>query len=239
MSLSKAAIRKDADSVVPMLAVLKPFDDSMAVENAGNRHKSSGGKLSLSRIQTELEQVKLEASNEGRELGYSEGFNYGMRMGRKTGHAEAHGESKLEHETSLALFLKDLDQLSVSVKQAMAEWMLLAEQELAALSIEIAEKVIAREVSLAPGDVLGIARECLQEVTHADTARVLVNGNAFAALQGRETELLAMAPSLRHVEIVCDPSLSAGVVVDTDGGRIDGLVQTRLRTLIDSLGGAR
>lgn len=224
--MSKGGLhRNHAVATLPFGDVCKPIDETGLGARMAQQKK--GGKFSLTRIQTEIDQIREEASIEGREMGYQEGYAYGMRTGKKAGAAEAMAEAQAANEQ----FLAGLDEIATDAQRAMNEWFALAEDQLAGLAVVIAERILAREIETSKDIVSALAKECMSEISHASTARVLVNLANFAAVKGREAELMSLAPTVKNVEIACDPSMDHGVVVDTEGGRIDAQIRTMLTAL--------
>ena len=108
-----------------------------------------------------------------------------------------------------------------------------AESRLVDLALLVARRVIAREVSLDPGVVIGLVREGMAALGERDRLVVRV-GTFFRDMRDELQEKLGGA-KLR-CEVVVDPSLGrAGCVVETDLGRVDESVDTRLQNLIDAL----
>jgi flagellar biosynthesis/type III secretory pathway protein FliH len=92
--------------------------------------------------------------------------------------------------------------------------------------------LLAKELRTDPAAALGLAREALAEVTHAESARIRVNPFHGAVLRERMPELLAASESLKRIEVVDDPTVAAGVIVDSAGGVIDATLPTRVRNLV-------
>lgn len=108
-----------------------------------------------------------------------------------------------------------------------------AEGRLVALAMLVARRVIAREVSLDPGVVVGLVREGMAALGERDRLVVRV-GTFFRDMREELQEKLGGA-KLR-CEVVVDPSLGrSGCVVETDLGRVDESVDVRLQNLVDAL----
>lgn len=108
-----------------------------------------------------------------------------------------------------------------------------AESRLVELALLVARRVIAREVSLDPSVVVGLVREGMAALGERDRLVVRV-GTFFRDMRDELQEKLGGA-KLR-CEVIVDPSLGrAGCVVETDLGRVDESVDTRLQNLIAAL----
>ncbi len=72
-------------------------------------------------------------------------------------------------------------------------------------------------------------------MTHSRHARIRLNPFDGAILQNHRTELLAASGSLRDIELVDDPTIVGGCVIETEGGLVDATTETRLELLSTTL----
>lgn len=108
-----------------------------------------------------------------------------------------------------------------------------AEGRLVDLAMLVARRVIAREVSLDPGVVVGLVREGMAALGERD--RIIVRVGTFFRDMREELQDKLGGAKLR-CEVVVDPSLGrSGCVVETDLGRVDESVDVRLQNLVDAL----
>ncbi len=105
--------------------------------------------------------------------------------------------------------------------------------QLGELATIIARRVIAHEISLNPNIVAGLVNEGLAALGAHD--RVLVRvGRSFA--EARATLETRLADRGAHAEVRVDPSLSDyGCVVETELGRVDESIESRIATLLQAL----
>ena len=105
--------------------------------------------------------------------------------------------------------------------------------QLGELATIIARRVIAHEISLNPNIVAGLVSEGLSALGAHD--RVLVRvGSAFEA--ARENLARRLADRGAHAEVRFDSSLSEyGCVVETELGRVDESIESRIATLLQAL----
>lgn len=168
--------------------------------------------------------------------GYRAGYEQGRLAGYEEGKAEALAEGRAKTANEVARIASELDILASGIEEGMRKWYRDAEDSLAALSILIASRLIATELEMNQEAVIGTTREALQEVTHAASARVRVNPFHSGVLESYRDELLAIAPSLRSMEIVSDPSILSGCIVETEGGVVDASIRTKLKKLMEAVG---
>jgi hypothetical protein len=108
-----------------------------------------------------------------------------------------------------------------------------AERRLVDLAMLVARRVIAREVSLDPGLVVGLVREGMAALGERD--RIVVRVGTFYREMRDELQQKLGSTKLR-CDVVIDPSLGrSGCIVETDLGRVDESVDARLENLIEAL----
>ena len=105
--------------------------------------------------------------------------------------------------------------------------------QLGELATIIARRVIAHEISLNPQIVSGLVNEGLAALGAHD--RVLVRiGSAFA--EARANLEIRLADRGAHAEVRLDQTLSQyGCVIETELGRVDESIETRIATLLQAL----
>jgi len=107
-------------------------------------------------------------------------------------------------------------------------WLESARGEALDLAVEMARRILARELALAPGAVRGAAQEALRAARGRRRLRLRVHPAGAAALRDGQGDGLAggLGPA---VAVEADPSLSPGdVVLETEAGTVDARVETRL-----------
>jgi len=99
-----------------------------------------------------------------------------------------------------------------------------AEQELTALAMAIAGRIVRRELSLDPGIILSIVRSCLGELGNGEVYRVRLHPHDAQAVgaylaEQRRTE----------IEVVPDTKIGrGGALFETSQGRLDARIGTQL-----------
>jgi len=204
----------------------RPFA-SILTDPLSAASSSVGGKLNR-----QLEELREQARAEG----YAEGLARGLEQGRQEGYRDGLEAATAEVERRTRAGLEELAQTLQRVDECfgplMDRFFANCEEALAPLALAIAARLLGRELSADPSAVVGLAREALAEVTHAESARIRVNPFHGAVLRERMPELLAASESLKRIEVVDDPAVAAGVIVDSAGGVIDATLPTRVRNLV-------
>src|ERR1019366_2662249 len=89
-----------------------------------------------------------------------------------------------------------------------------------------------RELELDRSTILEIVRSGMLEVTHSRTARLRVNPLDAHTLMKYRDELLASTRSLSSIEVIADPAVSGGCIIETDGGTVGASVETQLEVVL-------
>lgn len=227
--MSKRIVRSSDKPITTFDQVVPDY-----IENGvAARPKQKAGRISFRAIQQSLEELRAEAKAAGREEGHVQGYAEGERIGRTLGQELALAESLAQQQEILAQFVADLDEVAQAMRGAMDAWFVQAEQALLPLVTGLAAKVVASELETRPEAVREIVKQAVSEISHAATARIFLNPSSFKVLQGREAELMALAPSLKNLEFVLDPNGAAGCMIDTEGGRIDARIETKLASVAE------
>ncbi len=222
--MSKTFLTGDrAHSASSFLHMLQPVEDAV---DAAQRRTSSDLRTKFG---AELDQMKAQAQEEGFQTGYEDGF--------RAGSMEGHQAVLQQQAVYMAQFQQDLEQARDSVVDAMARWYELAEPRLAELAVYIASRIVNSELTTNPDLIVNITKEALAEVTNTNEVRIRINPFDSAILKEHKSSLLAISPSVRQVEIVEDPTIQAGCVIESEGGAADATIQTKIESILSSLRG--
>jgi flagellar assembly protein FliH len=187
----------------------------------------------------ELErQAALEA---GFVEGQSAGFTAGYEAGRIEGHAEGFvaGEAEARAAFSIALneelaqFVAALQSVSDQLPFAIERWYRDAENQLSAIATEIVSRVLKAELRSEPESVLALVKTAVAEVTPAKSVKIRLNpGDAIYIARNREA-IERACQGLKAIEIVDDPSISGGCIVESDHGLVDATIESTIGLLED------
>lgn len=166
----------------------------------------------------------MKLSKKAEESGFEEGFEAGLEAGKE----QAMLEFQQTVSRHLTEFVNDLDAKGSALTQAIQDWYLRSEQQLAELSIYVAERILCKELELSRDSVVEITREALQEVTHATEVRIRVNPFDAESIRMHQEELMSASKQIRNVQIVTDPEISGGCRIESDAGTVDASLESRL-----------
>lgn len=187
----------------------------------------------------QIELKFLEAHTQGAQLGYADGYrrgeSNGLEVGLENGITQVRQELEATHQEQIAAFAQDLQATLTTTKAGIEQWYIEAEKRLAALAIEIAQRAIGQELSLNSEAVVGIAQQVLKEVTTGNHIRLRVNPVQSATLDSRREEILQSISHIRDIEIISDPTIQNGVIVESESGVVDGRIESYLGRLVEHI----
>jgi len=104
--------------------------------------------------------------------------------------------------------------------------------ELAALALTVAEKVVARELTQTPAAVTAIAREALDLVKNRERVTVYVNPAQADLFRARRGDLEGSLSDRALLVIIADQDVPAGgLKVETEQGLVDATLEARFAAL--------
>lgn len=118
-----------------------------------------------------------------------------------------------------------------ALAEAQARWLARAEVEALDLAVEMARRIIGRELHGDPAAATEGAAAALRAAGRRRALRVRLHPDGVASFRERSTSL-AEATAGAALEVVADPALAPGdVVVETEAGQVDGRIASRLEGL--------
>ncbi len=141
------------------------------------------------------------------------------------GQTEARKKMRQELDTVLQAFTqaaKELDGLRSDFLRRQGE-------DLVRLAMEVAEQVIAAELSLNPDLILSIVGKAMESAFEADEYRILVNPEDVSVVQENRPLLLANINGLRQIHVQGDASITrGGCIVESNKGQVDARVESKM-----------
>src|SRR5579883_3164219 len=144
-------------------------------------------------------------------------YQHGFEEGRKTARQEA--ERQIEAMT--LQLARSIDELSGLRQRFRHE----AEEDVVALAVAIARRILHRELTVAPEALLGLLKAALDKMDAREVHRVRVS-RLDAPLVAQHLDRMGLP---RPVEVVADPGLGRGAaVLESSRGALDASVETQL-----------
>jgi len=177
---------------------------------------------------------------EGKKEGFKKGFEEGHRKGYDEGYREASEKGKKEYQElkeKLQLeYEKEVEKIKNFLKNCEAEFkkvVLDLDQEVLKLALDIAKKLVFKEISSDVKTSLRVIREALKYIAEGSRVKIKVNPEEFSAIKNAfEKEKTAF----EILEVVPDESISrGGVFIETEMGKIDATFEKRWEKLVEAL----
>lgn len=164
-----------------------------------------------------------EAREEGRREGYRAGYEEALARGREEAAA-------LREEARQVL--RQAEELRRATLASL-------EGEILALAREMAEKIVAAQLSVDPGVVLHIVREALEAARGRGQVVIYVSPEQKAVVEAKSEEIRLSLPPGTALYVIGDPALKAGECrVETPDGSVEATLDARWRALREALGEA-
>lgn len=178
-----------------------------------------------------IEQEREAARQQGAQMGFAEGHAEGYAAGVEQGRQEAYAQYLEELRQELAVLRGDLEKAFGQIEVATEQFYASAELQMAAMTARFAERVLEHELRTQPDAILDLIRAALREVVSAREVRIRLNPFHSERLQAERETILREFSSLRGIEIVDDPEMDLGCVVESDHGVVDARLQTTFTLL--------
>lgn len=171
--------------------------------------------------QEELENLK----NQAREAGHQEGFEAGEKEGKEQALQEMQEAIKDANEKAMHT-LK-------TAKEATADYMVRAEQDVAEIVIHVAEKIIPQHFIDVPQVILPVVKQALMKVKDQKEINIHVSPESYELVLMARDEFRSLLPGGNAaIEIVSDESLQAGdCLIETPNGGVDARLSTQIELI--------
>jgi flagellar assembly protein FliH len=215
-------------------ASLQPFsmaDVEAAAKRVLLRARQQAEQLLLD-AQNEAEALKEQAKAEGLREGLEQGQAEGLRQGQEAGHAQALAEHREQFTQTIAALATAAAELDAGRQRLEADGL----REVVRLAAAIARRVTKRQGLIDEQVLAANVGEAMRLVIHAADVQIAVHPDQRATLEAALPHLRTEWPSLKHVELVDDPTLSpGGCRLFARGGQVDASLDTQLDRVIGEL----
>lgn len=189
-------------------------EDSAAAPNAG---------ISEAEIESRIKAMEEEALTRGREKGHAAGYEAGLKEG------EQETLKKLERLDGI---LRELENFK---KKRMNEVL----PALIELSLDVAKKIVHKEIELDRNIILDVARDAVMKAGEGEEQIIVkVNPQDYEVIVGGSATLKEHV-GVREVVIESLASVTpGGCLIETRTGEIDATVDGKLKEVVDVIGTA-
>jgi flagellar biosynthesis/type III secretory pathway protein FliH len=191
---------------------------------------SFDGELTFDTQDDQLVESDLAAPDfaEIEEAARVQGYNVGYEQGVAAGLAAAEGQ--------MALLLQQLQNVVGNVHETHAGFFRAAERQVVDLALQIAQKVVEREVENMPDLAVNVIREALEEMDARTVVRVRCSPDDEELLRRRWALVIPSGIGPERIELQSDERVSSGgAIVETTHGQVDAQLESKLTQLGNAL----
>ena len=164
------------------------------------------------------------AHQDGYEQGYREGYEKAYRDAREKVDAEA-------------VNIRDAAwEMLRSTEAERKNTLLVVEEEVLALAVQIAEKLVAKQLDINRDTVLNIVQEALRLLADRDSFIVIANSTEVEMIRQNKDMFMQLLTEGARLKIIGDPDIRpGGCRVETERGQVDATLESRWQLLLQSL----
>jgi flagellar assembly protein FliH len=157
-------------------------------------------------------------------------------QGYQLGYEQGHAEGMAAGEAQLAPLVQRLSALLNGIHENHTAFYRAAERQVVDLALQIAQKVVERELENMPDLAINVIRAALEEMDVRTAIRVRVNPDDFEVLQRRWSSVVPSGVSSERIELQPDERIQpGGGVIETTHGQVDAQLATKLEQLGNAL----
>lgn len=180
------------------------------------------------------EKEGLEKGTEtGHKVGYDKGYAEGLATGKSKGQNEGFQAVIKEMESKIIEATQKAQDILVKAREEKEQLLSSSDQQIVQIVMAIATKIIHKEISENPFNILQIVKEAIKKVSDQPHVFVTVNAMNYDFVVMACEELKKSMGSKQEISVVADNTLGpADVIVGTGGG---GDVDARLETQMNEI----
>lgn len=152
----------------------------------------------------------------------------GWREGYEAGVAQSRGEMRDAVSATMAILAAMEAELS-ALPERLA-------QEVAAIGLETAARILRAELDQRPERVVDVARGAIRRATDRDRLLAHVNPADLAVMREATDGLIDQMGGIHRFDVIEDPRIAAGgVVLETPSGDVDARIESQLARILEGL----
>lgn len=179
--------------------------------------------LILTQARMQAEQLLNDTNqriNELEQAAYEKGYNRGQQEA-----VQAYQQAVEDFHRSSQDQLRQINELQQRIYED-------SEQEIVALAVQIAQKLVCRQLDIDPETVVDIARAACLQAKECERVLVYAAPAQIEGLRNRKEEIEAQLYRAQKIEFIADPSIVlGGCRIETEQGYIDASIDTMLQQI--------
>ncbi len=157
-------------------------------------------------------------------------------QGYGIGYEQGYAEGRAAAEAEMSQVLLQMQQLLSSVHENHQGFFRAAERQVVDLALQIAQKVVEKEVENMPDLAITVIRSALEEMDARTAVRVRVSPDDEELLRRRWTQCVPPGIPADRIELQADERIqSGGAIIETTQGQVDAQLETKLAQLGNAL----
>lgn len=231
---------EEADKLTP---IPFQFSDIRALAARILKRAQEQAEQKLAAARAQIAQMEKTAHDKAYKEAFPKGEQAGFAKGEKDGKASGEAEVKKKLDGEMTAFRKKtepvgqmLGELMQSISEHRQALVAQAEADLLLLSVDIAKRIVARELSFDPEAIRPIAVEAVGLATERGNLWMRVNPEDLAVMEKELPGLKAIFPDLGAVRLEADPAIErGGLVAATRESEVDMRLATRLAAFEEAI----
>jgi flagellar assembly protein FliH len=178
----------------------------------------------LAKAKEESIGLRQSAHDEGYKLGYDEGFSQ--------------GKTKAENDNKQIMCnAVQKAQDTVTIAQNTAQEMVLsAERQIVDIAMNVARKILAREIEENPMVILPIVNEALEKVKNQEKITIRVNADDYSIVLQAKNDFQILIGREGVLNLIVDQTIESGsCMIDTPYGTVDARLDTKFEMIEKAL----
>jgi flagellar assembly protein FliH len=144
---------------------------------------------------------------------------------RQSGYQDGQQRAVQENADAAA----ELERLNQAVQEERDAFFVRIEPEVVKLSVEVAEKILRRELASSPESVLDIVKSALQQLRDKDSIKLRVNPADLELLKANRQALCESVDGIQHMELIEDRRVDrGGCIAESSNGSLDARTKSQL-----------
>ena len=192
--------------------------------------------LNAARQQAEV--IKQQAYEESYQLGQEQGRQDGQQEGYQNGFSQGQQAGRAEMQQLIEQAIGNTQQLLRVTEEEIKEQLIAAEEQIVAIALAVARKIVAYEVSENPMVVLPLVKAALEKVSDQEEVVIRVSMDDFEAVLQAKKDLQTMVGKEHALKIIVDGTIDCGsCIIDTSYGTVDARIDTQFEIIKKALTG--
>ncbi|MBO8143057.1 MAG: hypothetical protein H0Z16_00500 [Thermodesulfobacterium sp.] len=195
-------------------------------------------------LESSEEKIKKEIFQKGYKKGFEKGFEKGYAEGQEKGYKDGFETGKKDAEKKykeLEINLKKdfqekiqfIENFLKNLENEVQNLIINMDKEILNLALEIANKLVLKEIKIDPEVPIRIIKEALNYIAEGTKLNIKVNPEEYKFLEENLSKYIA--PS-QKIKLIPDESISkGGIFIETSLGVIDATFEKRWKKLLETL----